>query len=130
MLLQPSSLMQEVPPQIFNLEVSLFSLKYFVSKPCTFSSMGCFYCQMKCQCPRQAFQCCVQEHHCKTFSQRYVNRIRFWDESGPLYHAFHITMHEISCWQVSFIRNLSGFWKKWRGVRAVAFCAIQCDLIL
>lgn len=54
---------------------------------------------------------------------------QFWDESGPLDHTFCITLPgtccEISCWQVSFIRNLSGFLeKKSRGVRAVAFYAM------
>lgn len=45
---------------------------------------------------------------------------QFWDESGRLDHTFCITLPgtccEISCWQVSFIRNLSGFLEKNQGV--------------
>lgn len=120
--------MQEVPSQIFNPQVILFSLKYFASKRYTFSFTGHFHCQMKCQCPRRAFKCCVQEHRCKTFSQRNVNRIGSGMSQVP-----SITLSVLLCLG-HIVRFLAGkshlseiflvFGKKLCGVRAVAFYAI------
>lgn len=131
---EPSTLMQEKPSRMLNPCVILLLFKHFASNRCTFFLHGTLSLPNGVPVPTASVSVLRARASPRDLQPALCKWDQFWDESGPLYHTFCITVPgtqgAISCWQVAFIRNLSVFWKKLRGVRTAAFCATRWGLIL